>query len=74
MFDRKRMKAAFGGDFTSKKQVLDAVGWKDYASVNPYFYGLPRIGKKYWTDDVIDKMLADVKYSDTEDWLRSKGL
>lgn len=64
VFDRKKMKNAFGGDFTSKKQVLDAIGWKDYACVRPYFYGLPRIGKKYWTDDVIDRMLEDVQYDD----------
>ena len=67
MFDRKKMKVAFGGPFTTKKQVMEAVGWKKYDRVRPYFRGLPKIGQKYWTDDVIDRMLDDVTYDDTGD-------
>ena len=64
MIDKEKLRKALGYPFTSKKEVLTALGYSDYGSVSKFFYGLARIGSKYWTDDVITRLLEEVQYDD----------
>lgn len=64
MLNKATLRTAFGYPFTSKKKVMEALAVKDYASVNPYFYGIAKLGERYFTDDVIDKMMDAVIYTD----------
>ena len=66
MIDKKALRTALGYPFTSKQKAMQVLGVKVYSSVNPYFYGLACIGQRYWTDDVIERMLSAVKYNDEE--------
>ena len=58
------MRAAFGHPFTTMKTVRDVMGYKQYCDIRKYFDGLPRIGRKYFTDDVIEKIIGDIQYED----------
>lgn len=59
---RKQMREAFGFPFTSKKKVMNAMGYSRYTEVRKYFYGLQRMGQRFFTDDVIGRILEEVTY------------
>ena len=62
---RKQMRKAFGYPFTNKKKVLEAMGYKRHSEVNEYFYGLPKVGTRFFTDDVIEKILGRIEYEES---------
>ena len=61
---KQDLRKAFGYPFTTKKQVRDAMNYKQYNEIRKFFYGLACVGTRYWTDDVIEKVLAEVSYGD----------
>ena len=61
---RKQMRSAFGHPFTTKKKVMEVMDYKQYNEINKFFLGLGRIGSKYFTDEVIEKILGEVSYED----------
>lgn len=61
---RKELRKAFGHPFTSKGVVKDVMGYSQYNDVRKYFYGLPRIGQKFFTDDVIERILGEIEYEE----------
>lgn len=61
---KQNLRQAFGYPFTTKKQVRDAMGYKQYNEIRQYFYGLAKIKTKYWTDDVIEKVWGEIRYED----------
>lgn len=60
MITKKNLINAFGGTFTTRKQVADALGYKDAKSVDVLLRGLDRIGAKYLSADVADKVMEGV--------------
>ena len=62
---RQTLRKAFGYPFTTKKQVRDAMGYRNYDAISEYFYGLAIFSRtKYFTDEVIDKIFQGRKYED----------
>lgn len=59
---REQMRSAFGFPFTSKKKVMNAMGYSRHTEIRKYFYGLQRVGQRFFTDDVIEKILEEVTY------------
>ena len=59
---RNQMRKAFGHPFTSKKKVMEAMGYKRHTEVNPYFLDLPKAGSRFFTDDVIERILNSIEY------------
>ena len=65
MIGRTELRRAFGNKpFVTKKQVKEAMGYKKYDHVQRFFYGLEHIGRRYLTEDVIDRMLGEVEYAE----------
>ena len=64
MIDKKKLQIALGHPFCSKKDALRVLGVKDYDSVKPFFSNVPRLGRQYYTDDVIANMISCVEYDD----------
>ena len=63
MIGRAELRKVFGNkQFVTKKEVRDAMGYAQYNEVRMYFYGLGHIGRKYLTEDVIDKILENIAY------------
>ena len=63
MIGRKELRTALGNKpFVTKKEVRDALGYATYQDIRKFFYGLNHIGQRYLTEDVIDKLLAEVEY------------
>ncbi len=57
----KMLQKRTGSDFITRKQVCDAIGYRDPASVDPIIAGLDRLnGKYYFIPDVVDRMLQRV--------------
>ena len=63
---KKQLRIAFGYPLTTKRQVRDAMGYKQYNEVRHYFYGLGQYGSKYFTDEVIERIMGEVKYEEEE--------
>lgn len=64
MFDRDSLERAFGTPFTTKKKVRDVLGYATYEPIRHFFYGLPHIGSKFATEDVVRRVLEEVVYED----------
>ena len=63
MIGRTELRKAFGNKaFVTKKDVRDAMGYANYKEIRRFFYGLGRVGTKYLTDDVIDRILENIAY------------
>ena len=63
MIGRKELRRAFGNrPFITKGDVKKALGYSNYDQVRQYFHGLERIGNRYLTEDVIEKIMGEVEY------------
>ena len=63
MIGRAELRRAFGNKpFVTKGDVMKAMGYKKYENVSPFFSGLGHIGRRYLTDDVIERILGEVTY------------
>ena len=62
---KRQMKQAFGHPFTNKKKVIEAMGYKRHSEVNEFFVGLPKVGSRFFTDDVIEKILGSIEYEES---------
>ncbi len=61
MITKEGLIAAFGGPFTTRAKVARALGYADDHSVDYLLKGLERFGKKYWSEDVADRILEGVE-------------
>lgn len=61
---RAQMRKAFGYPFTSKKAVREAMGYAYSDEVKKYFAGLQRMGRRYFTDDVIERIFEEIEYEE----------
>ena len=64
MIDKQILRKELGFPFTNKQKAMAVLGVKDYDSVKPFFSNVPRLGRQYYTDDVIANMIASVEYDD----------
>ena len=63
MIGRTELRKVFGNkQFVTKKEVRDIMGYAGYKDIRMYFYGLAHLGRKYLTEDVIDKILENITY------------
>lgn len=62
---RQALRKAFGHPLTTKKQVRDAMGYKNYTEIREYFYGLSRFKSKYFTDEVIERIFQGRTYEES---------
>lgn len=57
----KTLQSRAGSDFITRKQISEAIGYRDPASVDPMLNGLDRLnGKYYFIPDVAERMLQRV--------------
>lgn len=62
MVTKQKLTTALGGAFTTRKQIAQAMGYKNPASVSKYVEGLPRVnGTRYWTEDVVERIMEDLR-------------
>ena len=61
MVTREKLIGALGGAFTTKRKIADALGYKDTKSVERYVDGLDRLGARYWSEDVADRIMEEVE-------------
>lgn len=66
MITKEGLIAALGGPFTTRQQVVDALGYTDRRSVDALLRGLDRFRNRYWSEDVADRILEGV-------WRDEKG-
>ena len=63
MIGRKELWDTFENEkFVTKKIVMEKLHLKSYKDVQKYFVDLNHIGRRYYTADVIDRMLEYVEY------------
>lgn len=63
MIGKQELRRAFGNKpFVTKGDVKDALGYKKYDDVRPFFIGLESIGRRYLTEDVIERMMELKRY------------
>lgn len=59
MITKQKLITAFGGTFTTRKKVAEALGYKDPHRVDKYLRGLDRINNsRYLSSDVADAILS----------------
>lgn len=59
MITKEKLIKAFGGEFTTRKKVADALQYKNPQSVDKYLKGLERVSKnRYLSEDVANKILS----------------
>ena len=62
---RQELRKALGDKpFITKGELKDCMGYKKHAQVQKFFYGLPHLGSKYYTEDVISRMLGEIEYDE----------
>ena len=44
--------------FISKKELAEALGYESVNSVSKFVYGLPKVNKRYFIDDVADSIIS----------------
>lgn len=60
MITKQRLIAAFGGPFTTRKQVAAALQYKDPKCIDKYLRGLEKVnGSRYFSADVADAILSE---------------
>ena len=62
MFNKKELIQAFGYPCTTKKKVMQVLGYKDYTQVRSLFHGLPKRGALYWSEDIATRLIEEVTY------------
>ena len=67
MICKSELKKIFPEPFVTKGMVKERMNYKTYNEIRPYFYGLDHLGSKYLRDDVIERMVQEVKRNDCED-------
>lgn len=58
---RGALTKAIGGPFVTRLKLAGILGYKSAKSVDKYLDGLQRIGSRYLTEDVIDRLLREVE-------------
>lgn len=62
MMTKQKLITALGGAFTTRKQIAEALGYRNPASVAKYTAGLPKInGTRYWSEDIADRIMEDLR-------------
>lgn len=62
MLSKSELIKKLGDPFTYRKRVAEVMQYKDAHYVDKYLRGLPRVGTRYFSIDVADRILASVKY------------
>lgn len=62
MITKQKLITALGGAFTTRKQIAQALGYRNPASVAKYVEGLPKLnGTRYWSEDVVERIMGDLR-------------
>ena len=67
MITKEGLIEAFGGPFTTRQKVTDALGYKSYKVVDALLDGLDRFGTRYWSEDIAERVLERVERYEKED-------
>lgn len=59
---KEQYRKAFGWPETTQKKVMAVLEYKSHTSIRPFFFGLTRRVHRYYTDEVIDRLLMAREY------------
>lgn len=62
MTKKEQLRVAFGHPFTTKSAVMEAMDYSRHSEVAKFFCGVGHVGRRYFTDDVIERVLSEVSY------------
>ena len=64
MLNQNELVKRLGDPFTTRKRVADLMHYKDARYVDKFLRGLPRVGTRYFSEDVAERILQGVKWND----------
>lgn len=59
---KKELIKKLGDPFTYRQRVADVMNYKNPHCVDAYLRGLPRVGTRYFSEDVAERILEKVVY------------
>ncbi len=57
----KALRRTSGSEFISRKELASALGYRDSHSVDKYLVGLAKVGRRYYIEDVAERVTEERK-------------